>query len=77
VEVEIEMRLVGIVLILLGGLTLGLRGFETQTGTSEKPQEDNIQAVQPPWWHIPPVMSGIVLVAGLLLLASSERRDER
>jgi len=70
------MRLVAIVLVLIGAIALGFRGFESQIGTSEQPGRGFLQAMSDPWRRIPPIISGITLVIGLLLLASSSRRQE-
>lgn len=62
------MRLIGIVLVLIGGLALGYQGF-AQFGPV-------VPSGAEPWWHLSPVGGGIALVSGLLFLASSGRREE-
>jgi hypothetical protein len=58
------MRLLGIVLVILGALALGYEVFACAEG-------DPGRLVQ-----IPMVVSGIVVVSGLLLLAGKERESE-
>jgi hypothetical protein len=67
---SVAVRLIGIVLVLIGGLALGYQGFALKLG-----QPVQATATQP-WWHLSPVLGGIALVSGLLLLASSGRREE-
>jgi hypothetical protein len=55
------MRLLGFVLVILGGLALGYWGG--RGGDRGAP--------------IPPVVSGIAIVGGLLLLVSADRRTEQ
>jgi hypothetical protein len=69
------MRVIGIILVLIGGLTLGYRGFESRIRNMEQ-ETGQMVATQEPWWYLSPVASGITLVSGLLLLASSSRRNE-
>lgn len=68
------MRVIGIILVLIGGLTLGYRGFESRIRNME--QETSQMVGQEPWWYLSPVAAGITLVSGLLLLASSTRHNE-
>jgi hypothetical protein len=63
------VRLIGIVLVLIGGIALGYQGFAPGLGQAA-------QSAAQPWWHLSPVLGGIALVSGLLLLASSGRREE-
>ncbi len=58
------MRIVGFVLVLLGALVLGIEGLALV-------MDVNGGAVT-----IPPVVGGIVLVSGLLLLATPNRPSE-
>ena len=58
------MRIVGFILVLIGALALGYEGFFQVAG-------DNGKRL----W-VPPVVGGITLVAGLLLLAAQGRRGE-
>jgi hypothetical protein len=78
VELEVEriMRWIGIILVLIGGLTLGYRGFESKIQRVETPEAGQVESKKEPWWHLSPIAGGIVLVSGLLLLASSGRREE-
>jgi hypothetical protein len=69
------VRIVGIVLVVLGSLALAFQSFasftedrgENGTGAGNVQKEE--RAV------IPPVMSGIVTVIGLILLVLSNKRD--
>ena len=58
------MRFVGMILVMLGGLALGYHGFRHVASNDRDPLA------------VPPVASGIAVVSGLLLLASSGRRLE-
>ena len=58
------MRFVGMTLVMLGGLALGYHGFRHVASNDRDPLA------------VPPVASGIAVVSGLLLLASSGRRLE-
>lgn len=70
------VRIVGIILIALGALGLGWQGFNRATaeggesGTGETAREQRRTI-----W-VPPVVSGIAVVSGLILLASHGRREE-
>ena len=69
------MRMIGLILVMLGGLALGYQGFahvagdRTDGATDEMSRDRDALAV-------PPVTSGIAVVSGLLLLASGGRRGE-
>ncbi len=70
------MRLVGIILVILGVLGLGYGGFSYVT--EEKiidagPIEVSADKQRTVW--IPPVVGGIVLVSGLLLVVGGTKRD--
>lgn len=68
------MRLVGLLMALIGGLMLGYQGVTyvtTRTG-AEGPGAETPVVLE---YHVPPVVSGIVLVTGLLVVASTGRRD--
>ena len=58
------MRIVGFILVVLGALALGYEGFARAAREKERTV-----------W-IPPVVGGIALVSGLLLLAAVGRRGE-
>lgn len=63
------MRTLGIVLVALGALALGIGSFTYVTrGDAGRAQ------VRKTVW-IPPVVSGIVVVSGLLLIAIGSRRS--
>lgn len=70
------MRWIGMVLVLIGGLALGYRGFETQIRSGRAAEVGPVETQREPWWYLSPVAGGITLVSGLLLLASSGRREE-
>jgi hypothetical protein len=70
------MRVIGLILVMLGGLVLGYQGlsgsFESNgiwPGTDGQAPSGGISSV-------PPVISGIVVVSGLLLLASGKRNED-
>jgi hypothetical protein len=66
------MRLLGIVMVVLGALSLGYQGITFVTRESA----DGGSGVreQPRTLWVPPVVGGIVTVTGLLLVASDETR---
>jgi len=70
------MRWIGLILVLIGGLTLGYRGFESRIQPVEIPEAGQIEIAKEPSGPFSPVVGGIALVSGLLLLASSDRREE-
>ena len=70
------MRIVGLILVALGAAALGWEGF-TYVTTEQVPSE-GVPATRT-WAHtlwIPPVVSAIALVAGLILLAHNDSRDD-
>lgn len=67
------MRIVGIILVALGALGLGWQGFAN--ATAERPDGGGETEVRQTVW-VPPVVSGIAVVSGLILLASYGRREE-
>ncbi|AWM38739.1 hypothetical protein [Gemmata obscuriglobus] len=68
------MRIVGIILVILGALGLGWQGLAS--GATERPDTaETTREVQQTIW-VPPTVSGIAVVSGLLLLASAGRREE-
>ena len=58
------MRIIGFILVLLGALALGYEGFFHAAGEKGRAL-----------W-VPPVVGGIALVSGLLLLAAQGRSGE-
>ena len=70
------MRILGILLVLLGGLTLGYEGFQSLTWEPNSTEVKEISREYTAEAHVPPVVSGIAVVSGLLLLATGNRRDE-
>lgn len=69
------MRMIGLILVLLGGLSLGYREYESRTLDVEPPEANQSATINESWYPTP-VAGGIALVSGLLLLASSSRREE-
>ena len=70
------MRVVGIVLVILGALALGYGGFTYVTRDNivdAGPIQINANREKTVW--IPPVVGGIAVVAGLLVIATSGRRE--
>jgi len=70
------MRIVGLILVVLGALGLGYQGFTyvskekvVDTGSVQVSREKENTV-----W-IPPVVGGIALVSGLILLATGGRKD--
>lgn len=70
------MRMVGIILVVLGALGLGYQGF-TYVTTEKVVDAGPVQVTRDKentvW--IPPVVGGIALVSGLILLATGGRKD--
>jgi hypothetical protein len=71
------MRLIGIILLVLGGLALVYQGFTFVT--KEKvvdvgPVEVTADRKETVW--IPPVVAGIAAVSGLVLLAAASGRKD-
>jgi len=64
-----SMRIVGIVLVALGALILGNQGFGFWN-----PSRPTASARVAGW--VPAVIGGIMLVSGLLVLATGPRRDQ-
>ncbi len=69
------MRIVGIVLVILGALALGYGGFTYVTRdkvVDAGPVQITADREKTVW--IPPVVGGIAVVGGLILLASGSRK---
>ncbi|MBX9583302.1 MAG: hypothetical protein K2X87_23620 [Gemmataceae bacterium] len=64
------MRLLGIVLVLVGALALGVRGFGSESRGSGEAARPTGEA----GW-VPPAVAGIAVVGGLLLLAGDGKRE--
>lgn len=62
------MRVLGLILLALGVLGLGWHGFADELGTVIREHQQTVR--------VPPVVSGIAVVSGLILLASTDRREE-
>lgn len=70
------MRTIGIILVTLGALALGWEGFTyamTDDG-GDGPDPATGEQTRTVW--VPPVVGGIVIVTGLILVASNGRREE-
>jgi len=70
------MRVLGIILVVLGALGLGYQGFTYVT--KEKVVDAGPVQVSADKEHnvwIPPVVGGIAVVSGLILLATGGRKD--
>ncbi|QEL13632.1 DUF3185 domain-containing protein [Limnoglobus roseus] len=68
------MRLIGIILIALGALSLGYGGFSYVS--REKVVDAGpiqVSADKEKYVFVPPVVGGIAVVAGLVMLASGKR----
>lgn len=69
------VRILGIVLVALGALGLGWQGLSSWS--AERPGGPGGTAVEQfRTVTVPPVVSGIAVVSGLILLASHGRREE-
>jgi len=70
------MRVVGLILVVLGALGLGYQGF-TYVTKEKVVDAGSVQVSREKentvW--IPPVVGGIVLVSGLILLATGGRKN--
>jgi len=73
--VDVEMRAISLILIVIGGLILGYRSFESRIRSVEAPPVGQREPADP-WRHLPLIVGGIALVVGLIMLVSSSRRDE-
>jgi hypothetical protein len=70
------VRIVGIVLVILGALALGYGGFPYATQekvVDARPVEAAVEREKPV--SIPPVVGGIAVVGGLILLATNGRQE--
>jgi hypothetical protein len=70
------MRIIGIALVILGALALGYGGFTYVTRENvvdAGPIQVSADRQKTVW--IPPVVGGIAVVTGLILLASGTRRE--
>jgi len=70
------MRLVGLVLVTLGALVLGMEGFgHRYWGRTEEPgpAADRVSDGDTGW--VPPILGGIAVVGGLLMLTTDSRRE--
>ncbi|VTR95975.1 Putative uncharacterized protein OS=uncultured Desulfobacterium sp. GN=N47_G32200 PE=4 SV=1 [Gemmata massiliana] len=73
---EGAVRIVGIILVAIGALGLGWQGFSYVTieKTEDGPNAVWREKERTVW--VPPLVSGIAVVSGLILLASNGRREE-
>lgn len=70
------MRVVGIILVVLGALALGYQGFTyvaRDTVVDAGPVQVTADRQKTVW--IPPVVGGIAVVTGLIMLATSSKRE--
>lgn len=70
------MRVIGIVLVILGALALGYGGFTYVTRENvvdAGPVQVTAEKQKTVW--IPPVVGGIAVASGLVLLATGGRKD--
>lgn len=68
------MRIIGLILVMIGGLALGFHGFANVA--RERGEVAPAVGIAEDVLSVPPVMSGIAVVSGLILLASGGRRGE-
>jgi uncharacterized membrane protein YuzA (DUF378 family) len=71
-----NVRVLALVLVILGALALGYQGFtyEARVPIDQVGSVEVATAKQQTVW-IPPVVGGIAIVSGLILLVSSTRRE--
>lgn len=69
------MRIVGIILVALGLLGLWWQGFAQSDAAGAEGVSATSDGKRQTIW-VPPVVSGIAVVSGLILLASYGRREE-
>ncbi|HEY1186857.1 MAG TPA: hypothetical protein VGE74_04325 [Gemmata sp.] len=69
------MRIVGIILVALGAFGLGWKGFTEAVAEWTRDETRGVVQERQTIW-VPPVVSGIAVVSGLILLASNGRREE-
>jgi len=70
------MRVAGIVLVILGALALGYQGFTYVTHDKvidAGPVDVSVQKEKRVW--IPPVVGGITVIGGLILLVTAGKRE--
>lgn len=70
------MRTIGMVLVLIGALVLGFEGFGhlvRERAAEEAPAAHRAAAQRPGW--LQPVLGGIAVAGGLLLLVTEGRQD--
>jgi len=70
------MRTLGIILVALGALALGWEGFTYATTESGDNASGLVSSEKSRTVWVPPVVGGIVVVTGLILLASNGRRED-
>jgi len=69
------MRTIGIILVVIGALALGWEGFaHATTERGDDSSAGTVEQTRTIW--VPPVVGGIVVVTGLILLASNGRRED-
>jgi len=70
------VRILGLILVILGALALGYQSFTD--AVAEKARDNGpipVAIEKEKTVFIPPVVGGIVVVCGLLLLATGNRKD--
>jgi hypothetical protein len=70
------MRILGVILVFLGLLGLGYREFKSITESQRHAEPNAGKAIRADenTLQIPPVLGGIAVVSGLILLVSSTRK---
>jgi hypothetical protein len=69
------MRLAGLILVILGALTLGLQCFDSVSHRSNERNSSNEVTANEPV-SLPLVMSGIAVTSGLLMLTAAAKWDQ-
>ena len=69
------MRLLGLVLVILGALALGYGGFTYYTHPSADVGFFHVAWTRENVFWVPPIVSGIVVAAGLVLMLVGGRKN--
>jgi len=71
---EGSVRTVGIILVALGAMALGWQGVTYATTERSPDGQVEREKVRTVW--VPPLVGGIAVVSGLILLATDNRRED-
>ncbi len=73
---EGTVRTVGIILVALGSISLGWQGFSCVTTEKRGDDSDPVRYEKEHTVWVPPLVGGIAVVSGLILLASNGRHED-